>query len=386
MARKRKIKNQTELTADDLLFRALLSGEPITREMAMSVPAVSAAVAKITNAFAMTRFELYKEEIKDGKRKTSKQTDYRVELVNDDTNDTFDGFQFKKQWCEDALLGQGGYAYINRSGNIIKSLNYVECDSLAFELNNDPIFKSYAICCNGKVYHDFQFLKLIRRTSNGAYGKTLVTEVGKVLQASFEALKYQLNLTETGGIKKGFLQSERKLGKEELAKLREAWIKMYSKGVENVIVLNDGIKYQDATATPLEMQLNQIRNNLNNEISSVFGIYSDDGLFFKYTMQPLLVACETALNRDLLLESEKKMPDGGCFYFAADDRHLTRSTMKERYDAYKSANWLGLNEIRYMEDMEEIEGLDIIPMTLGNVMFDINKGQYYVPNTGEKTE
>lgn len=383
--RKAKIRNETELTADDLLFRAMLNGEPITRDMAMAIPAVSSAVAKVTNAFAMTTFELFEEKKIDEKRTTKKLDDYRVDLINDDTGDTLDGFQFKKKLCEDYLLGIGGYAYINTAGNKIRSLHYVSNDKISFNVNSDPIFKSYSINVNGREYFDFKFLKFLRSTENGAYGTSLLKELNKAFQSAFEALKYTLKLTQTGGVKKGFLKSEKKLEDKSLEELKKAWARLYSGDSDNVIILNNGLDFKEATQTSLEMQLSQIRNNLNSEISSVFGITNDDGIFYKYTLQPVIVAFETALNRSLLLEKEKHT-ENGCFYFAADDRRLTRATMKERYEAYKLAeHWTTPNEIRYEEDKEEIEGLDFIPMSLGNVMFDTKTHGYYVPNTGQDT-
>ena len=65
-------KNETVLDVsaitDDLL-RSILSGEQITKQQALSIPAVAAAVEKITNTFSVIPFKLYKEETdSDGKK------------------------------------------------------------------------------------------------------------------------------------------------------------------------------------------------------------------------------------------------------------------------------------------------------------------------------
>ena len=73
-------------------------------------------------------------------------------------------------------------------------------------------------------------------------------------------------------------------------------------------------------------------------------------------------------------------------YFVADYADMLKASQKERYESYKIAKetgFLTLNEIRIMENMETIEGLDVIAMSLGNVLYDIESGTYYVPNTGE---
>ena len=40
-----------------------------------------------------------------------------------------------------------------------------------------------------------------------------------------------------------------------------------------------------------------------------------------------------------------------------------------------------LNEIRRAENMEWIEGLDVVNVGLGAVLYDVNKHVYYTPNT-----
>ena len=40
------------------------------------------------------------------------------------------------------------------------------------------------------------------------------------------------------------------------------------------------------------------------------------------------------------------------------------------------------NEIRYAEDYDSIDGLDVVSMNLANVLYDVKTGKYYTPNTG----
>ena len=94
--REKREETMDETKADDLLLRALLQGGKVDRKMALSIPTVSACVDLICNTFAMIPFKLYKESIVDGKRATEEVTDDRVRIINEDTTDTLDGFQFKK--------------------------------------------------------------------------------------------------------------------------------------------------------------------------------------------------------------------------------------------------------------------------------------------------
>lgn len=62
-----------------------------------------------------------------------------------------------------------------------------------------------------------------------------------------------------------------------------------------------------------------------------------------------------------------------------------RANIKERYEAYKIAKEIGLktiNELRNDENLNYIEGLDVIDFGLASVLYDVNTKQYYTPNTG----
>ena len=113
----------TEPIVDDVLLRALLNNETITREKALTLPAVSGAVDFICNAVACMPVKLYK--YKQGKI-TEVENDNRTKLLNGDTGDTLDAFQLKKAMVEDYLLGKGGYAYIQRQRNDVTGIYYVE--------------------------------------------------------------------------------------------------------------------------------------------------------------------------------------------------------------------------------------------------------------------
>lgn len=72
---------------------ALLEGEVITREKASTLPAVAGAVDLISSTIASMPVKLYK--YKQGKVE-EQYSDPRVRLLNRDTGDTLDAFQFKK--------------------------------------------------------------------------------------------------------------------------------------------------------------------------------------------------------------------------------------------------------------------------------------------------
>lgn len=389
--RKRDIEPEVvkEQIVDDVLLKALLEGETITREKAMTLPCVNGAVDFISNAIASMPVKLYK--VRDGKVE-ERFDDDRVKMLNGDTGDTLDGFQMKKAMVIDYLMGKGGYCYIKKERNNVKGLFYVEDHYITIMKVYQPIFKNYQIFVGGydakgnespKAYGTFlpyQFIKLLRNTKDGASGVGLTVEVSKALETAYQTLLYQLGMVSTGGNKRGFLKSERKLGQDEINVLKKAWKNLYGNNSENVVVLNAGVDFKEASNSAVETQLNESKQTLQDEINSLFHIYPNDfDRTFKEAIYPIVKAFETALNRDLLLEKEK-----GKFFFEFDVKEIIRANLNDRYQAYKLAKETGfmtLNEIRRAENMEYIEGLDVVNVGLGAVLYDVNKHVYYTPNT-----
>ena len=384
---KRNIKNEAnketnvdENSVNDVILKALIAGKEIDREKVLMIPAVSSAVGLICDSFAMIPFKLYKKTIKDGKKQTSEVEDERVNIINLDTKDTLDGFQFKKAIAEDYLLGKGGYAYINKKGNNFVGLNYIEEKKVLFERNTDAIYKNYYILIDGKSYRPYDCIKLLRNTKNGAYGTGYTKEISKSLETAYKRIIYDLELMRTGGNKKGFLKAQKHLDEKGMKTLKKQW-NDYFAGNSSCVILNDGMEFQEASNTSVENQLNEKNKTFSEEVKEIFHIGKTNEDFLKNAIMPIATAFCTALNRDFLLEKEKKS-----YYFAADFTELIRCTIKERYEAYQIAITAGFktrNEIRYLEGDDAVEGLDMINIGLGDVLFDPKTKRIYTPNTNK---
>lgn len=367
----------TIMDAQDLLLEALLGRATINRSMALSIPAVSSAVDFIAATIASMPVRLYRVDTGNVIEQTE---DPRVRLLNADTGDTLNAWQMRKAMITDYLLGKGGYCYIQRHRNRVTGLYYVPDCRISVEVNNDPIRKSFSLLVGDRRYEPWDFVKLLRNTQDGASGTGLVAEVANVIETAFETLRYQLTTAKAGGSKKGFVKSQKKLGQPEIDALKAAWRRLYNDGTEAVVILNNGLDFQEASVSASEMQLNENKRTLTDEINNIFHLSQDFNLTFKMAVMPIVKAFETELNRVLLLEKEKRS-----MYFSFDVSEATRATVRERYEAYKiakEAKFLTINEIRRMENLSDIPGMDVIDVGLASVLYDIKSGTYYTPNTG----
>lgn len=374
----KNIKNEDEEIGDPLLT-ALLRDEPITREKALMIPAISSNVDYIGNMIASIPIKLYRkkndkvEEVKD---------DIRVFLLNNDTGDTLDAFQMKKAMIEDYLLGKGGYCYIKKDLNKIEGLFYVEDRKVSIYKSTDPINKDIVFRIGSKSYFNHELIKLLRNTKNGGYGIGITEELEKVIETSFSTLVYQLGLVKSGGNKKGFLKSLRKLGDAEMNALKKAWRDLYTNNKENIVILNNGLEFQESSNSSVEMQLNESKKTFQEEIDRIFHIHQNDtNLTFKEAIFTILKAFATQLNSVMLLEKEKKE-----YYFDFDTKEILKSNTLDRYKAQNEAikgGWKTINEVRLEENLNTIEGMDVLNIGLGSSLYDVKTNSYYTPNTNQ---
>ncbi len=369
----------------DILLRALLGIGTITKEKALNIPSLNGCIEYISNTIAMLPIKLYKEE--NGKVEEIKE-DSRISLLNDDTKDTLDAVQFWKAFVSDYFLGKGGYAYIQKERNEFTGLYYVDESQLTTNKNTDPIFKDYDILVNGNPYRPFEFLKILRKTKDGCKGTSLIDEVPVLLSVCYNSLVFENALVQKGGNKKGFLKSENKLEQAAIDELKAAWPRLYGNNEENIVVLNKGIDFQESSNTSVEMQLNENKESNSAEMCKLVNVpesiikgtatEKDYANGFKLACMPVIRTIECALNRDFLLEKEKKS-----FYWAFDTKELTKGDIKARYEAYKlgvEAKFLQPDEIRYMEDLEPL-GLEFITLGLDTVLYNPKTKEIYTPNT-----
>ena len=377
-----------------VLLRALFGGddfERISREDALQIPTVQACIALISST--ISRLPLQLRRMKRNGTIEIIKNDARVNLLNADTGDTLTATQFWKAMLEDYFLGKGGFAYINRRLNAVKSIHYVEDTSISIGYQSfDPIFKEYDILVQGARYRPGDFLKILRKTKDGMRSSSIVDENQLELAVAFAELKFELMTVKKGGMKSGFLQADQVVSQKVADELKKQIPKLYTDPKTNVVFLNNGIKFQEANATTQELQLNENKSSNAEEICKLFGfpasmicgsrtgnsMTEEDEKQFIRACVAVMTDIECSLNRDLLLESEKKT-----YSWKFDTKELTRGSIGERYEAYKiglEKNFLQIDEVREKEDMEPL-GIDWVQMNLNTVFYNPKTKEIYTPNT-----
>ena len=192
-------KKEERMTLEEILIQSGALTSAISQDQALNIPALTACIELISTTVASLPIKLYTETGETTKTKK----DPRADLLNDDTKDSLDGFQFKRALVADYLLHGGGYAYINRKLNDVTSLHYLDSPFVSVNKNVDPIYKKAEILVNGEGFREFQFIKLLRKTKDGVTGKGILKENNTMLSVAYNQMVYEEVLIKTGGNKKG---------------------------------------------------------------------------------------------------------------------------------------------------------------------------------------
>ena len=381
--RKNEQRNDNEVLAD-VAEGLIQSSSTVTRQQAMSIPVVTKSVAWIAGAIAALPIKMY-HKTDSGYQEV--YDDYRLPLLNDYSGNGMIANDLKRQILVDLLLDGNGYAYISKKGNKITKLSYVPTRRLTYTESVDTIDKVVNIWVDGRPVQDYNVFRLVNNSKNGISGVGFVSDCQDLLSTVLSSLQYE-NSSISSGVRRGFLKSKSKLDQDKMNELRRAWKKLTTPNQSDVLVLNAGIEFEDASSTATESQLSQNKVINMHQILAYFGLPTN---FFegvnsdayltavRIAVLPIVKQLTNALNNYLLLESEKSN-----MKFEIDTSDLLRINANERFDAYQKglqSGILTIDEVRRMENLPVLN-MQYLKLGLGDVLYNISDGKIFVPNTG----
>lgn len=380
---KKEARNDNEVLAD-VAEGLIQSSSTVTRQQAMSIPVVAKSVAWIAGAIAALPIKMY-HKTDSGYQEV--YDDYRLPLLNDYSGNGMIANDLKRQILVDLLLDGNGYAYISKKGNKITKLSYIPTCRLTYTESVDTIDKVVNVWVDSRQVQDYNVFRLVNNSKNGISGIGFVSDCQDLLSTVLGSLQYE-NSSISSGVRRGFLKSKSKLDPEKMNELRRAWRKLTTPNQSDVLVLNAGIEFEDASSTATESQLSQNKVINMHQILAYFGLPTN---FFegvnsdayltavRIAILPIVKQLTNALNNYMLLESEKSN-----MKFEIDTSDLVRINANERFDAYQkglSSGILTIDEVRRMENLPVLD-MQYLKLGLGDVLYNISDGKIFVPNTG----
>lgn len=406
----------TTTTDQPFTLDSLLSTDAVTEEKVMSIPTAKACLDLIAGTIAQMPVYLY-QEMPDGS--VEKVLDKRIRLLNHEANDFLNGYNLKKNMVKDYLLQGATYVAKIEAGNTILELHPLSARSVVVQkrvqngfrtIGADILVSSAEAGAINDVgnqapikFKPYELMIALQNSHDGLTSAGLLKLGQELFKQALSEMEYTKNLYERGALPLGLLKTEGRLNETQQNSLRDAWARLYG-GVKNsakTVVLQEGMEYQPLSMNPMEIQMTETRKGTNSEICKLFNV--PEGLinpaagtqyvsieqnnlnFLKNTLAPIIVAFEAAMDRSLLLESEKE----NGYFFRFDTTELVRSTEKERIDATVAAVQGGIftiNEARGRFDLPAIADGDSTLVTPGAEQIGAGKGEKPDEQTGTATD
>lgn len=357
-------------------------GVSVTNDGAMRLTAFFAGIRLISENVASLP-----KEVKMKKDRTLSSTDNHpvnrlLEKPNEYTN-TFSFWQTIATW----IKGWGNaYAIIMRDGTGKPvALHQVHPQCVQIVISNgkkwykvtmtDPSFSFL----NG-TYPDYNMLHFMEMTLDGITGVNTVIYNAIAIGKATATEKFAAEFYEKGGNIKAVMETDGNLGDKEY----DQFMAHFSKAASNfdTPLLEYGIKYKQLSVNPVAAQLIQSETLSIQDIARILNvpphmiaelshatfsnIEHQTIQFVQYSLRPIVKKIEVELRSKLFFESEREYK----VKFSLDG--LLRGDTAARSNFYHNAildGYMSRNEVRDLEGLERVEGLDefLYPLNTGIV-------------------
>lgn len=218
---------------------------------------------------------------------------------------------------------------------------------------------------------DIQHLSRIR-VPGTPYGLGPIQAAALELRGALDLRDYSANWFRESGTPSGVLKSDAPLTAEAAKAAKTAWTESHG-GKRGVAVLGSGLNYSAVTLTPADAQFLESRQFTITEIARLFGVPASlmlaavegNSMTYSNVEQDWLAFVRFGLTDDLLEIEDalsELLPRGQRARFNIEA--LLRTDTTSRYAAHAagiSAGWLLPSEVRVIENLPAIEGIDTRP-------------------------
>ena len=368
---------------DDSAWNNYLSGKgyAVSASTALKVAVVIRCADVVAKTMASLGCHLYKTETA-GKSRAVNNPIYK--LLRTMPNSETTAYEFWHFYVFSLMLTSGAYAKIVRDQNgfIREIWNIPSCN---VTLNRNPITKERYIdvaYANGsragvageRIYEpNFMYTPGLRY-QNDEYPEDFIRIASDVLGLTMNLNSYARDYFENGSNMGGFVEYPNAINAEAFARFKNDWQKTYS-GVINqhkIAILEGGFKFTKFDSNPEQSQALESREFQVIEVCRIMGVtphkcFSLKGVnynsieqlnieFWQETVDPMDERIGQTIFKDLLSVIEQKK------HFARfNTNKLLKGDIAARTTYYHNARqdgWMNANDIRRLEDMDDIPDAD----------------------------
>ncbi len=365
------------------------SGIRVTEEQSLQVTAVYACVTLIADAIASLPLHVYRRT-SGGKERATDHPLYRV--LHDEPNDDMTSFQWREVSMVGDLLWGNAYSILDATDAGTAGALYPVTPSRVIPYRDPATWELLYDVVSGDgspitVSQD-QMLHVPALGFDGVIGRPPIGLMREAIGLAAVTEKHGASFFGRGARPGITLEHPKPLSPKAVRAIREMWNADHQ-GIENahgVSVLGEGMKANSFMIPNEQAQFLETRNFQVAEIARAFRVPSwmigdtsggtawptaieNIGIILVvHTLRPWTVRWEQAMNSKLFSPAER----AAGYYVEFDLNGLLRGDTLSRFQAHASAlssGWMNRNEVRQIENLNTVDGLDeFLTPSGGNAM------------------
>lgn len=359
------------------------SGQNVNWKTALNVTTALACTRVLTEDVAQVPWKVFRD-VDGGRGREPAKDHWAYNLLSYKPNQWQTSFEFREQIMAHLVLCSNAFIFKNRVGNRIVELLPFEPQTVTVERRDDYSIKYTVTMPNRQpVVIPSENMWHIRGLSwNGFFGMEAVSLAREAIGLGMASEETEARAFKQGTRLSGALEHPGKLSDEAAKRLRESWESTYagSGNAGKVAILEEGLKFSAMSQTHTDAQLLELRGFQVEEICRAFRVLpimvgradkaatyaSAEQMFLahvKYTLMPWYSRIEMSADK-ALLDNEPGV------FTKFNPAGLLRGDAKTRAMLYGAAikdGWMTRNEVRALEEMNPLDGLDepLSPLNMG---------------------
>lgn len=325
---------------------------------AMNLSAVYRAVELISNSIATLPIKIL---ISDESGNNEAETHPLNYVFSDrNTDNLISKFTLFKLLVQSVLLRGNGFALIERKGDRVNSLRYLEPNDVQIVFDKVRNTLYYDVPLIKKRVEPQDMLHFVMFSYDGIKGLSVLQNAARSLSIAHASENAAKGFFDNGMMINGILKVQGPVNQRQREDLRAAWNETYTANGSGIAILQGNMDYQTIQLSAKESQMLESRQFSVTDIARFFGVspillgdlsaktnlntfeaLQND--FLVHTLQPYIVMIENELNRKLLKQSETNL---SITLETNEILRIDKAAQSNYYSTLISSGVLSINEVR----------------------------------------
>ena len=344
------------------------SGSAATGKTALTISAFYNGVNIIANDIAKLPKGVY---IKDGESRIKDSKHPINYLLNTEPNGLMTAFDFWRINVASTIIKGNGYSRIhkNKESGIEEAYEFLDYEHVKVYKKGLKLFYEY----KGETIPSEDMLHFKGFGFDGLVGMGVVSFAAKNLGVILDANAYASEIYKDRGIGYGVIESDNAVESTNKKLIEDGFsTKMASKNKFKVPLLDEGMKYKSIQITPAEAQFLETNKYAVLEVCRWLNLNPHKlkdlsaGTYSNVYQQSIEHVSDSIVPWALMMQQEvirKSFVKGDNRYFVMNINALLKGDLESKRNYYTAMVYAGIytrNEVRALEEMNPIDGLDEI--------------------------